>query len=89
MNALWERMESAWTLSRLGHGRALGTDEACVDAMMVGTRDRMLCARGGVCVDVIIHGWDRGAQREGIYMFGKGSTLREALSRRGRAEFEA
>ena len=61
MDALRKRMESARTLSCLGHGCSAQTDGVCEDAIMVGTR--MLCANGwslrGRC-----HGWDMDAMRK-------------------------
>ena len=44
MDALWERMESVWTLTWLAHGCCVGTDGVCLDVTLVGTR--MLCGDG-------------------------------------------
>ena len=75
MDPLWERMQSVWTLSWLGHGCCVGTDGVAWTLSWLGHG----CSVGtdGVCVDVIMagtwklwtrmelsvdHGWDMGAR---------------------------
>ena len=57
MDAVWERMESAWTFRLLGHGCSVKTDGVCVHVRTL-TWLGHGCSVGtdGVCVDINMAG---------------------------------